>query len=182
MFQHIKAIFWHQLNQQNDWPNKEIDIYAIWPGPIDDDVCFRNAGFNYFAGTSDEWDKEFAVLGSLLFNQLFRLGPVHLAHPQKPYKNRFEKRFVQDFYKGLNSFPELEMLLVSASDDRYGPVQIDFGSPAKATVISSDGHPIFWLKINKNDSPPFAEWIYSMAQYAPLENKSLNWSFLFPNM
>ena len=182
MFNHIKAIFWYHLNQQNDWPDQSIDLYAIWPGPIDSDVCFQNAGFNYFADTTDDWNKEYALLGSLIFNQLYRIGPVSLARPQKPYKNRFERRFVRDVYSGLNSFPELEMLLISASDDRYGPVQCDFGSPAKASMIASDGHPIFWLKIDKHESHQFAEWVFSLAQYAPLQNKALNWSFLFPNV
>lgn len=54
-------------------------LFALWPSPVNHDVCFREAGFTDFADGDETWDAHADGVLTRLLAELSSYGPPHLV-------------------------------------------------------------------------------------------------------
>jgi hypothetical protein len=115
----IEALCWDEVG----------GAVAVWPSPVDHDVCFQAAGFTEFADTDEEWHEEFEGIVNRVIAWCTAAGQPRIT------------RFVG--IKGVPNPSVRDALLASARDDQFIVSVVSFGETL--TVVTADGHPIIWL-------------------------------------
>ena len=163
------------------WVDQRHELFAVWPAPIDADVCFKEAGFDDFADSDEHWDAAFERLIASVVGELARLGAPRIANPirvQRPlslWDGIRAKQPVEDVP------PLLEQVRITTEDDRYPDTYVTFGDPPVASLRTGFGHPIFWMTIDRSvglDPAAFAERV---ADGLPTAETRLDWSRLVPD-
>lgn len=151
--------------------SEALNRFAVWPEPVDHDVCFQKAGFTAFADTNDTWDAEFDKLFDRLFSTLEERGPARLAGGELPVRRT-------GFLKPKEVGSLLMALLCAAQDDQFPPCSVEFGDPVSARVTTSDGHPILWIELS--NAADFSSILTTVADGLPVCETSLEWELLLP--
>src|SRR5687767_14897383 len=78
-----------------------VELFALWPSPMNDDVCFREAGFTDFGDGDENWDADAQSLLTRLLDALSSYGPPRLMSEsaeshQSWYRRLFTKAEVFD--------------------------------------------------------------------------------------
>jgi hypothetical protein len=56
----ISRVNWGEVNNgRPEWSSPSGQLYAIWPSPVDHDLCFDAAGFADFGDSDDLWHRDF---------------------------------------------------------------------------------------------------------------------------
>jgi hypothetical protein len=107
-------------------------LWALWPSPVDHDVCFAAAGFTDLADTDDDWSAE---LAQLIERLLAALGPdtPRLSAGEYPA------------HRGRARTSLADALLAAASNDAFPACVVVAGEPAHSLLRTSNGHPIIWI-------------------------------------
>ena len=161
----IHTIHWAQIKgcSENKCGRNGQLLFAVWPAPISADQCFKKAGFTDFDEADDDlWEDEFddilkSVLSFLMpFGEHKFRAPIEISEYPNP---TFEK---QVYAPILN--------------DNFPRAVVDFGDPPAATLITGDGHPIFWIVVDHSAS--FKAFLKSVADGRKLEETQLEWEIL----
>jgi hypothetical protein len=137
---------------------------AIWPSPVDGDVCFQAAGFIEFADTDEEWHEEFKGIVNRVIAWCTAAGQPRIT------------RFV-----GIQGVPNpsvSDALLASAHDDQFIVSVVSFGGTL--TVITADGHPIIWL-CGLSGSRSIEDALVEFAGAKVLRRVTLDWPRIMPD-
>jgi len=160
----ILRLNWGELEEERpDWSPGSGHLYAIWPSPVDHDVCFEAAGFEDFADSDGAWDDDFADLVQRLIHALGGARVAVLAAGEYPVDGWRRRRSLRD------------ALIGAARDDGFGPCVVHFGEPATAAVRTSDGHPILWTWMAE---PSIDRILGAVAQGRPVKRMDMNWEKL----
>ncbi|HOI54751.1 MAG TPA: hypothetical protein PLP01_05845 [Phycisphaerae bacterium] len=162
-------------------------VTAVWPSPIDADACFLAAGFAEFDDSDEAWDQDWRELIEAIVQGLGRFGPPQFRAQARVFESdeaSLGERIVR--WLALKPRPlrkvdlELaEQVVAVTSDDRFGKVLIDFGTPVRSSLMASSGHPILWLAFASPDADP-ESFLRCAAGEFNLTRRTLDWRKLSP--
>lgn len=145
--------------------------FALWPEPVDHDLCFEKAGFTQFADSDESWDADFESLAERLLHALRNNGTMRLVSGERAVSRT-----------GLFRRPEvgslLQTLIFAAQDDQFPICILEFGQPASARISVGHGHPIFWVELL--DTTVFPAVLNDAANKLPVAESMLQWEMLLP--
>jgi hypothetical protein len=137
----ISRVNWGEVNDgRPQWSSPSGRLYAIWPSPVDHDLCFDAAGFADFGDSDDLWHRDFNDLVARVLESLAYLGTAILhegAYPMDRGRTRVSCR---------------DALIAAATDDSFPPCVVGFGDPVRASVRTSNGHAILWIWTSESAS------------------------------
>lgn len=150
-------------------------IYAIWPSPVNPDVCFAAAGFTDFGDHEDDWDE--AMVDRLLAEMSAFGAPRLVSEPLFPQVPLLCRLFTRPEALPLKDQVMSPMLWDSCPD-----CVVAFGD-AGATVRTGFGHVIFWVTlpagaVRRGDEAPAV--VVRIAGAHPLVRTTLVWAPLLP--
>lgn len=130
----IHSLNWGEVaDARPSWAGVFGRLWAIWPSPVDHDVCFDAAGFHDMDDSDSAWDDDFSVFLERMLAALAVLGTSSLMAGEYPRHGRHACATLRD------------ALTAAATVDNFPPCVVSFGHPAVAWIRTSDGHPIVWL-------------------------------------
>ena len=147
------------------WADASGRLWAVWPSPVDHDACFDAAGFSEMADTDAAWHDGFSELLERLLTTFEAFGEPRLTEGEYPRQGRRVFRSLRD------------ALLAAATDDNFPPCVVSFGEPARASVRTSDGHPIVWLWTDA--TPSIDVLLPPVAAGLPTREVALRWEVLW---
>jgi hypothetical protein len=137
----ISRVNWGELkNERPQWSSMSGRLYAIWPSPVDHDLCFDAAGFTEFGDSDDLWHRDFNDLVARVLDSLAHLGTAILHEGAYPMD------------RGRTRFSFQDALIAAATDDSFPPYVVGFGDPLRASARTSDGHAILWIWTSESAS------------------------------
>jgi hypothetical protein len=150
-----------------------MELFALWPSPVNDDVCFREAGFTDFGDGDENWEKDADGMVTRLLEQLSCYGPAHLVSApverhQPWYRRPFGKPEVYDLREQIDlpmQWDELPNCIVA-----FGEVG--------ATLRTGSGHHIFWITLPHADAKAFPRIVEQVAASYPIIRTELKWECL----
>jgi hypothetical protein len=180
----IGSIHWHAVPQLAWVPARGIS-FAIWPAPVNGDVCFSAAGFDDFGPNEDQWDEDFSRMNSALVDLLERVGGEShlLGNPGPlwpPTWGESLRRLITG-EKPQDPTPA-ECLDAAAYDDRFPPCTVYFGDVPCAAVRTSDGHRLWqvWLDDALEPDGVMSELVAELAGDRAIFQTELAWRHLLP--
>jgi hypothetical protein len=150
-------------------------VYAIWPSPVNPDVCFAAAGFTDFGDHEDEWD---AAMVDRLLAELSAFGaPRLLSEPLFPQVPLLCRLFRQP-----EALPLADQVILPMLWDSCPDCVVAFGDGG-ASVRTGCGHVIFWVAlpaalVPRRDEAPMV--VVRAAGGHPLVHTTLVWARLRP--
>lgn len=156
-------------------PAADSRLFALWPAPVNDDACFRAAGFTEFGDADDAWDREAELLLGRVIDELRTRGePCLRSEPLvKPLP----------WYRRLLSrpppLPLREQIEWPMHWDNLPDCIVDFGASG-ARLRTGQGHEIYWITLPAADAPSFEPAARRLAAGHPLVRTDLRWSCLLP--
>ena len=118
----IWRLNWGEVSDDRPpWSPVSGRLFAIWPSPVDHDVCFEAAGFADFGDSDDAWHDDFDDLVRRLVDSLY------------PVQGSSARRSVR------------EALVAAARDDNGPPCVVHCGEPRTASIRTSNGHAVLWI-------------------------------------
>jgi hypothetical protein len=175
----ITTIHWAKISGEHvPFAVDLTENYALWVSPVDSDECFNKAGFNDFKDSTKEWDKEFNDICGCLLKLMEQIGGAVITKGEEPVRieSWWQRLFRHSPIKDRISIKE--RILLTARDDSFGDLIVDFGSPRKASLYVSSGHPFFILSFASKTAQEMKEFFISLAQGRPLMSTQLKWSYL----
>ena len=166
----IARIHWARVPPEHAPFEPGQPCWAIWPEPVDHDVCFEAAGFHGFADTDAQWDAEWTSMIDTLFTCLSQAGePVLLSGTPPTIKQGWWKR-----RRGT-----IRETLEWATDTDSVPLCcVGFGEPPGAKIVAANGHPLFWIYLNQGI--PFEQVMADISGPREIVNTELRWHHLAP--
>jgi hypothetical protein len=155
-------------------------VVAIWPGPVDSDYCFSQAGLKDFADSDEAWDADWRRVVVRTVQQLEEAGVARI-------QVRAEVREIPDgsTWKQLkrwlegppNTFGKQvlgieEQVIVVSNDDQFGEILVEFGEPAICGLWAGMGHPVLWVGFATGDID-VEEWLAGIADGLPVVRSEL---------
>ncbi|HSB71804.1 MAG TPA: hypothetical protein VLT62_20940 [Candidatus Methylomirabilis sp.] len=132
---------WGEVDEgRPHWSLPSGRLYAIWPSPVDQDLCFDAAGFADFGDSDAVWHRDFADLVARVLESLAQLGTAILREGEYPVD------------RGCTRVSCRDALIAAATDDNFPPCVVGFGDPLKASVRTSDGHALLWTWLSEGVS------------------------------
>lgn len=185
----IRAIHWCQLpsDQRVSGISDDKTVFAIWPAPVDADACFAEAGFLDFADSDELWDSEWRSILHQTIASMSVVGTGIIVQPISAIKEVRGCLFGEMLHRLLSRRPThwelpddaLTQIELATSDDRYGRVIVQFGEPARATLVAGDGHPILWIGIAAGEVRTDAILVAAAAG-RPILQRNLKWNAILP--
>ncbi|MDB6031292.1 MAG: hypothetical protein JWM16_1630 [Verrucomicrobiales bacterium] len=150
-----------------------MEMFALWPSPVNDDVCFREAGFTDFGDGDENWEGNANDVLTRLLDDLSRYGPAHLV--SAPVERH------QPWYCRLFGNPEVydlrEQIELPMEWDELPDCIVAFGV-AGATLRTGSGHHIFWITVPWADAASFPRLVERVAASHPIVRTGLRWEYL----
>ena len=137
--------------------SEETLLAAIWPGPVDHDACFAEAGFTSFRDSDEAWDEEFEAITAALVEALSAYGPPELQGERDGQE-------------------PVAALLEAAACDNAPRAVVRFGEYLE--LSTGDGHSLFWLEIGQGALLSFEELVRRVAGGRRVDRTPLTWSAL----
>jgi hypothetical protein len=152
-------------------------LFALWPGPVDHDLCFESAGFDRFADSDEAWDADFESILQGVLATLGSYGNPVVTGDRPVWKQSLVARLLRE------RAPELglpEQLALVSRDDQFGPCRLDFGLPVRAAIYVSDGHPIVWIWLHQTVASAWQSDLRTFAGGRNAIETTLRWDHLLP--
>jgi len=144
--------------------------FALWPEPVDHDLCFAAAGFDAFADSDEAWGTDFERLAERLLVTL-----TEIAGP--PAETVPAMRVRRWPVAGKQPTP-LAYLTLAAMDDQWPACRLELGSPVRGVIATGNGHPIFWIWLAAELAARWHEYLHRVAARLPVSETALRWSHL----
>lgn len=149
------------------------ELFALWPAPVNDDVCFREAGFTDFGDADDRWDVAAEGVHDRLLGILSRYGePTLLSKPVERARSWFQRLF-----RKAETFGISEQIMVPIMWDSQPDCVVAFGSSG-VKLRTGNGHHIYWVTVPATCRVPFREVAYEAAGPHSLVKTNLRWEYL----
>lgn len=150
-----------------------IKLFALWPSPMNDDVCFREAGFTDFGDADESWDANAAGLLTRLLDALSNYGPPRLmSEPAVKYQPWYRRWFTKLEVFDLRRQIELPILW-----DQLPDCIVAFGESG-VSLRTGNGHHIFWIILPQSAAPSFPALASRLAASHPIARTELRWEGL----
>lgn len=154
-------------------PNSQ--LLAVWPAPVNHDVCFEHAGFTLFADNDAAWDQDAETLLARVIEYLSPFGQAVLV--SKPLLDDVP------WYRRPFQTPRI----LSVHQQALLPMQCDclpafyalFGN-RRAALRTSDEHFLMWINLPLS-GPDTTQLIKSISGTWPVHQPQLRWHALIPS-
>jgi hypothetical protein len=167
-YQEAMKIFqlnWGEVNEPRpSWSPSSGTLWAVWPSPIDHDLCLRDAGVDEFDDTDSAWNVEFSTLLEKLIKSLAKLGEGTLIQGEYPVDHSCHRVSLCD------------ALIGAATDDNFHPCMVTFGAPPVASLRTSYGHAIIWVWLA---SGYLDRYLDAIADGRHMRQRKLRWANLY---
>jgi hypothetical protein len=163
------AIHWSRVSK----PQNDEVLFALWPSPVNPDVCFQKAGFTDFDDGDESWDANAGDLLTRLLEVLNGYGvPQQTSTPAEKhlpwYRRPFSKREVLGFRQQIE-FP--------LRWDNMPDCVVKFGSSG-VSLRTGRGHYIFWITMPDSEAAHFPSVVARVAASHPIVQTDLKWEHL----
>jgi hypothetical protein len=146
---------------------------ALWPAPVDHDACFEEAGFDDFADSTEDWDREFRTLAGALVRCGRRLGKPMIASGERPAPRHASRRHLP---APLSEDALIGALIAPTVSDNFPACEVRFGDGPSLVLRTSDGHPLFLIGVTPPDAWP--ELLAAIGAGRPVLETPLRWPAL----
>lgn len=148
-------------------------LFALWPSPVSDDACFREAGFTDFGDGDENWEAHAAGLLTRLLAELSSYGVPRLASkPVERHQPWYRRPLAEAEVPDLRQQFELPMQW-----DELPDCVVLFGESG-ASLRTGSGHHLFWIVLPEQDAPSFADLVKRVAGLHPVVRTDLKWECL----
>jgi hypothetical protein len=151
-------------------------IYAIFPSPVNDDVCFAAAGHRDFYSEDEHyseayWDEQAEVLHQKIWAVLSGLGQAVLCSPPL-----YAPRSRLKFWQRPVPLPLIEQLALPMWQDHLPAARVRFGQAVE--IETGRGHCLYWLRLLPDCPRDFATlWVEITAAWT-VQQVQLDWEKL----
>jgi len=149
-------------------------LLAIWPAPVNHDVCFEAAGFTLFGDNDEQWGYAAETLLQQVIEQLSRFGAVQQVNA--PIKDE-AAWYLRAFRTGREA-PLLKQALWPMLEDSLPPFHARFGAEG-ASLRTGAGHFLLWITLPACGVAP-CEFVQSVAAPWDIHETRLRWRNLLP--
>jgi hypothetical protein len=150
-----------------------MELFALWPSPMNDDICFREAGFTDFDDADESWDVNAAGLLTRLLEALSNYGPPRLmSEPATKHQPWYRRWFTKSEEFDLRRQIELPILW-----DQLPDCIVAFGESG-VTLRTGTGHHIFWVTLPHFAASSFPALAGRLAASHPIARTELRWDGL----
>ncbi|MCX7256977.1 MAG: hypothetical protein NTZ64_09625 [Polaromonas sp.] len=148
---HWSAVSPASLVEKAQAPREGLTLLALWPAPVNPDVCFEEAGFDDFGDNDLAWDAQARAL-------LLNAPPWYL----RPFKTAS----VKSLHEQLEWPMQWDSLL---------PCEVVFGNSG-AALRTGRGHYLFWVTLPETDTAAIEKFVVRVAADVPLVQTCLDWA------
>jgi len=169
------SVHWSQISGEaaRRHAAEGLALFALWPSPVSDDACFREAGFTDFGDGDENWDAHAAGLLTRLMAELSSHGVPRLASkPVEGHQPWYRRPFAKPEVRDLRQQIELPMQW-----DELPDCVVLFGESG-TSLRTGSGHHLFWIVLPERDAPAFAELARRVAGPHPVLRTELRWECL----
>lgn len=149
-------------------------LLAIWPAPVNHDVCFKAAGFTLFDDNDEDWDRVAEKVLERLLEQLSRFGAMKLEsiplRDDPPW-------YLRPFRTG-RELPLLQQALLPMKCDSLPSFYARFGEGG-AALQTGNGHFLLWVTL-PDAGPDSSELVRTVSDPCPVFETRLRWNALLP--
>ena len=140
---------------------------------MNDDVCFREAGFTDFDDADEAWDADAEGLLDRLLAELSQYGkPKLISEAVERAQSWFRSMF-----RGPEVFSLREQIMVPIQWDHLPDCVVAFGESG-CTLRTGQGHHIFWITMPLDLSDAFPVLAERVAAPHPIHHTALRWDAL----
>lgn len=148
-------------------------LFAIWPSPTNDDVCFRKAGFTDFDDGDERWDADAESLLTRLLEALVSYGPARLmSEPAEEHRSWFRRWFAN-----AEVFDLRQQIALPIQCDALPDCIVAFGESG-VSLRTGSGHHIFWITLPHAEASSFPTLARRVAASHPMVRTELRWEHL----
>jgi hypothetical protein len=148
-------------------------LFALWPSPVNHDVCFGEAGFTAFADGDETWDAHANGLLTRLLAELSSYGQPHLvSKPAERHRPWYRRPFSTP-----ESFDLREQIELPIQWDELPDCVVAFGESG-VSLRTGSGHHIFWIVLPQREGSAFASMVDRVAASHPVVRTELRWESL----
>jgi len=170
-------IHWSLISseQAGELASPDTRLLALWPAPVNHDVCFESAGFTQFADNDEAWDRSAETLLRKVMEALACFGPGTLL--SQPLQDR--PPWYLRLFRPARDLPLQQQALLPMQCDSLPPFRASFGD-AGAALQTGDGHFLLWIHL-PDAGPDPSEFIAKVSRPWTILETSLRWSALLPD-
>lgn len=146
-------------------------LLAIWPAPVNADVCFERAGFTDFGDQDAGWERNTQMAVGRLLTQLGTYGAPKLQSvPLRRKWNLFLRLFISE-----QELPLSEQVQIPMHQDSVPECVVAFGD-AGVSLRTGAGHALWWVELPRGADA--AAFVRGVAGGLPVVQTSLAWEHL----
>jgi hypothetical protein len=149
-------------------------LLAIWPAPVNHDVCFEQAGFTLVGDNDAQWDQAAEGLLRRVVEKLGQYGDPKLE--SRPLRNN-PPWYLRPFVAG-RELPLPEQALWPMQWDSLPDFRVRFGNQGVALRTGS-GHFLLWVTL-PDAGPEAGGFVREAAGPWPVLETRLHWATLLP--
>ncbi len=149
------------------------ELFALWPAPMNDDVCFRAAGFTDFGDADEAWDADANRVLDRLLSILSGYGQPNLI--SKPVER--SQSWLRSLFRQAEVYGLREQIELPIQWDELPDCVIAFGESG-ITLRAGKGHHIFWISVPAECAMKFSNVAQQVAGSHPLLRTDLRWDRL----
>lgn len=154
--------------------SRDCRLLAIWPAPVNHDVCFEHAGFTLFGDNDADWDRAAEGLLERVLEKLRRYGDPNLV--STPLRDN-PPWYLRPFRAG-RQLPMLEQALLPMHLDDLPEYHARFGERG-AALRTGSGHFLLWVALPDAEKQ-ILEFVKEVAKPWPIHETELRWVILLP--
>jgi len=148
-------------------------LAAVWPSPVNADVCFQAAGFTDFGDADDRWDALAETWLQRLIAALSAQGtPVLRSPPLLAHRPWWQR-----WFKPAVPLPLLQQVLMPMHWDSLPACELHFGDSG-AVLRAGQGHWLCWLRWPEARAAELPALLQQLAAGHPLHRTPLAWQHL----
>ena len=152
-----------------------IRLLAMWPAPVNPDICFETAGFTLFGDNDEDWDRAAEELLQCIIERLRRFGAVKLlSRPLCESPPWYLRPFRVERELTLH-----QQALFPMQHDSLPTFHAMFGDNG-VSLRTGQGHFLLWIGL-PDDTPDTSEFVRDVAGPWPMLETQLQWHVLLPN-
>lgn len=150
-----------------------LSLFALWPAPVNPDVCFEAAGFTDFGDNDNAWDIEADALLDRLLAALSRYGAARLvSEPLRPTLPWYRRLFSR-----AEALPLRQQIELPLAWDSLPDCLVAFGDQG-VTLRTGKGHHLFWLALPATAAGDVPLMLEGVRGDLSLAKTSLKWEHL----
>ena len=163
------TVHWSPVSRDSDGAT----LFALWPAPVNHDVCFRNTGFTDFGDANEAWDADAEGLLNRLLKEMSTYGEPRLASAAMVQA----RSWFRSLFRKPTALSLLDQITLPIQWDHLPDCVVEFGESG-VSLRTGRGHHIFWIRIPSESNGAFHVLVQKVAGFHPLFQTELRWEAL----